>query len=700
MSDDGRRFSPYWFKKTLPNNEVIDRNWLIYSKNSKAVFCFPCCLFKSNTIKTASIACTNEGFSDWKNINRILDHEKSADHRNHFLQWKSLENRLKNSQCIDDKLQKAILVEKDRWRHILRIILDAILFCTKNNLAFRGSSTTVGNTHSGIFLNLIELLSKYDNILKQHLVNHNKGAISYISPKIQNEFICLLGQTVRNKILSKIKKAKYFSLLFDCTPDVSHNEQMAEVIRYVDIDNGKITVEESFIDFINTEEKTGDGLAMEILSKLKADELDVHNVRGQGYDNGANMSGKYHGVQAVILNKNNLATFIPCAAHCLNLSGVHAASANVKVQSFFDVIQKIYTFFVKSTTRWKMLMETLKISLKGHSDTRWASKAQAVKAMNSQIKEVFKVLQNISDSELNLETKSTAKNLLQLINFDFLCLLNIWNQILSSIDRVNQALQNKSLSLEKASNLLLGLKNALQEIRDTTMEDNFTNATKVAEELQISTTLKESRTKKRKRLELYETDDDVINISAEQNFRITIIDSIDILLTQMTWRYEKIMEISNDFEFLSGHSLTNMNSHDLQKAAADLGLKYNEDINTAEIVEEIKDFKHAALSILPSIESVTFLDLLQMIHDYKLKESYPNIEIAIRIFLSMPVTTASCERSFSKLKLIKTYLRSTMAQERLSSMAILSIETEIASKLDYEEVIDKFADTKARKISL
>ncbi|CAI6345895.1 unnamed protein product [Macrosiphum euphorbiae] len=86
----------------------------------------------------------------------------------------------------------------------------------------------------------------------------------------------------------------------------------------------------------------------------------------------------------------------------------------------------------------------------------------------------------------------------------------------------------------------------------------------------------------------------------------------------MTWRYEKFMEISNDFEFLFGHSLTNMNTHDLQKADADLGLKYNEDINTAEIVEEIKDFKQADLSILPSIESATFLDLLQMIHDYNL----------------------------------------------------------------------------------
>ena len=66
----------------------------------------------------------------------------------------------------------------------------------------------------------------------------------------------------------------------------------------------------------------------------------------------------------------------------------------------------------------------------------------------------------------------------------------------------------------------------------------------------------------------------------------------------------------------------------------------------------------------------------------------------------MPVTTASCERSFSKLKLIKTYSRCTMVQERLSSMTILSIETEIAGKLDYDKVIDKFADTNARKISL
>lgn len=56
--------------------------------------------------------------------------------------------------------------------------------------------------------------------------------------------------------------------------------------------------------------------------------------------------------------------------------------------------------------------------------------------------------------------------------------------------------------------------------------------------------------------------------------------------------------------------------------------------------------------------------------------------IALRILLTIPVTVASGERSFSKLKLIKTYVRSNMGDERLSSLAILSIENYIAENLD------------------
>ena len=98
---------------------------------------------------------------------------------------------------------------------------------------------------------------------------------------------------------------------------------MSEVIRYVHIHQEECSIEESFIDFIESHQMFGVGLASEITEKLESDGLNLEDCRGQGYDNGSNMSGKYNGVQAVINNLNQLAKYVPCAAHTLNLVGLH-----------------------------------------------------------------------------------------------------------------------------------------------------------------------------------------------------------------------------------------------------------------------------------------------------------------------------------------------------------------------------------------
>lgn len=54
-------------------------------------------------------------------------------------------------------------------------------------------------------------------------------------------------------------------------------------------------------------------------------------------------------------------------------------------------------FFVFSTKRWDKLTSVLKITLKGHSDTRWCSKERAVTAFCSQIEDLIALLQNISE---------------------------------------------------------------------------------------------------------------------------------------------------------------------------------------------------------------------------------------------------------------------------------------------------------------
>lgn len=79
---------------------------------------------------------------------------------------------------------------------------------------------------------------------------------------------------------------------------------------------------------------------------------------------------------------------------------------------------------------------------------------------------------------------------------------------------------------------------------------------------------------------------------------------------------------------------------------------------------------------------------------------YPNLVIAYRLLLTFPVSVASGERSFSKLKLIKTHLRSTMTQEKLLNLAILSIENKMIQTINFDDVIENFASIKSRKISL
>ena len=65
-----------------------------------------------------------------------------------------------------------------------------------------------------------------------------------------------------------------------------------------------------------------------------------------------------------------------------------------------------------------------------------------------------------------------------------------------------------------------------------------------------------------------------------------------------------------------------------------------------------------------SVDSL--LDLLRYLQSSRLHEVFPNVSVALRVVLTIPVTVTSGERSFSKLKLIKTYLRASMKQDRLN----------------------------------
>jgi hypothetical protein len=247
------------------------------------------------------------------------------------------------------------------------------------------------------------------------LGNENCVYQCYLSPAVQNGFTTLLANQVRSEIITTLKNSEYYSLMFDCAPESSHEEQMSEILRYVYITEGNVTTEESFVDFISTHRP---GVSIEILNKIEQDGLDTKHARGQSYDNGANMAGIYKRVQARMLQVNEVAKFIPCSAHSLHLACCHAAQASSGMTTFLGTVQ---LFCYRSTARWDILTSCLNHTLKRHCDTRYSSKLTVIEAMHDQLLEIKVSLQKIFEESLDAETKSTARSLLKNIYYKFVC---------------------------------------------------------------------------------------------------------------------------------------------------------------------------------------------------------------------------------------------------------------------------------------
>ena len=218
--------------------------------------------------------------------------------------------------------------EKNRWREILQSEVAVIKFLSKQNFPFRGHREDSNSRNQGNFLETLKLLANYSTVINEHIFGtqlSKKGMTTYLSPTIQNELIELLGIKVKDLILEEIKRAKYFSILLDSTPDVSHIDQMIFVVRYLKIDcNSVEQIKESFLNFFPRHGKNAHEITKSILNKVQQNGLDITTCRGQAYDHASTMAGVRTGVQRRIKDINSKPLFIPCGNHSLNLAGVHA----------------------------------------------------------------------------------------------------------------------------------------------------------------------------------------------------------------------------------------------------------------------------------------------------------------------------------------------------------------------------------------
>lgn len=146
------------------------RRWLFYCIQKDAIFCFPCIIFNNNITQFNNKSCNVRA--------RIISHKNSKLHKQAFITWQMYLTNLRNEHIVDDQLKVQMENECLKWRHILKVILDAVIFCAKSNNALRGFTEIIGHATSGKFLQTVEPISHYDPIIKQHTETHNKGKIT------------------------------------------------------------------------------------------------------------------------------------------------------------------------------------------------------------------------------------------------------------------------------------------------------------------------------------------------------------------------------------------------------------------------------------------------------------------------------------------------------------------------------------------
>ena len=145
--------------------------------------------------------------------------------------------------------------------------------------------------------------------------------------------------------------------------------------------------------------------------------------------------------------------------------------------------------------------------------------------------------------------------------------------------------------------------------------------------------------------------------------------------------HQSVMQL---FSFLYPHCLATCTDEHIRTSTTNIIKEYKNDFSD-DLEFEIRSFTTEFKSEIQEKHSV--MDIIKVLQDRRVSSPFPQFHKFLVLFLTTPVTVAAAERLFSKLKLIKTYLRSSMSQTRLSHLAIISIENEEAKAIDRDDLI-------------
>ncbi|KAL2094555.1 hypothetical protein ACEWY4_009274 [Coilia grayii] len=654
-----RTFLPEWYTR---------KEWLCGCDSSNRLFCFPCLLFSQqwNNVWVSS------GYTDLNNLpGALAKHERSGTHIQHQIALKTF-GKCSPLNTASDQANRLLVSAHNAKvrenREILNDLICATCYLAKQEIPFVGNNESAGSSNRGNYMELLNIFAEKDDRLSTHL----KSSSLFTSNQIQNDLILAIGDVLRQDIKAEVNAAPFVSVQVDETTDIMSKPQLSVTLRYV----SQNKVKEAFWGFSEIiKQSRAAAVTDHVLSVL-----DSHSCTGklvaQTYDGAVVMASELSYVQEKIKEKAPGALLVHCYAHDLDRVLSQSAKSITECRVFFQTAEGLASFFNKSVKRTKLLIDIAK-GLLGSASTWWSSHSMLVKGINAYYGDLLDMFRLLSENEADgdSDTHMMAVGYAGWLSKDLTCfILMVFGEVFKATDGLSAVLQSNSMDIAFCCEQINDTMTILCQLREDF--DSFYNGFEESCQLLglISSFTKSEQPIRDQRRMLYHNILDNISTQIKARFdqydKLSFVDLVDP---------QKFKDMSDCLDEL------------WQRLVEACSSPFNFSRLRADLI---------GLHSSPTIQQMctTPAQLLDFLHSNDLTVTVPEAWKLLSYVLTLPTTMASGESSFSALNRIETYSQNKTGEEPLSSLALISIESERLTRLKedrekfYSDVIERFVE--------
>ncbi|XP_048594755.1 zinc finger MYM-type protein 1-like [Brassica napus] len=701
-----RRFNPAWFEKY--------GNWLEYSVSKDKAFCLCCYLFRDDIPKQGgNYAFVTEGFSCWKKPEALSEHVGGINSF-HNIAVKRCDDLMNQGQSIVHAFYKQGDVVKNEYRIRLNASVDASRYLLRQGLPFRGHDEGKDSANKGNFVELLKYTGEQNDAVSKVILENAPKNNQMVSQVIQKDIVHCFAQEVLKSIMEEIDHG-VFGLMVDESADVSNKEQMAVVFRFVDKSG---LVKERFVGVTHVKETSSLSLKSAVDDLFAKHGLSLKQLRGQGYDGASNMKGQFNGLRALVARENSSAYYVHCFAHQLQLVVVAVAKKSFEVSNFFDMVSTLLNVVVASCKRKDTLLDmnrkrveegidsgdintgtgqNQEISLPRPGNTRWGSHYKTLLRLVELFPSVIEILESVQDEGADDSKRCQAYGLLKYFHtFDCVFYLQLMLFILGVTENLSMALQMKNQDISNAMSLVDSTKRELQKFREDGWDlligkvSSFCEKNK-ATMLVMDEEFVDLRRPRKK-----------TGVTNLHHYKVNCFYAVmDLQLQELNDRFT---EVNTDL-LICMASLSPANSfREFDKSKLLRLVKfYPDDFSFGECLS----MEHHLGIYIDNIKNderfknlKNLGDLSRLMVETKKHLVHPLVYRLLKLVLTLPVATASVERCFSAMKLVKTATRNRIGDEFLSDCLVCYIEKELFESVTNETVVKRFQSMRERRIHL